>query len=348
MDAIFNNTKTLLMAIDNTQAPKTFLRDRYCPRGGTFATEEVVATYRDGRKKLAPLVSRRMGSVQVERGEWTAQKFTPPYFAPHRTITLDTLQRKQWGEALYRDRTPQQREAFLLMEDIEDMRAMHIRREEMLIAQLMQHGYIELKEYIEDRFTGVIVRADYYTPFTYAPPLSWDDPAANILADCDAVIDFRKSKGLPTAELVVHPDVCEAVIRNDDVYKFLDNNRFQMGLVAPSELQDGVSGVGFFQTFKGRRIFLMSYDETYEDDNGVERAYMDEGKIVFTAPAMARMHFGAITQMERDERLHTYPGAYVPRMLADVRTDSRELRIASAPLPVPTNKDAFTPVEVLF
>ena len=348
IDPIFDRTVTLLAAIDNSTPPRTFLRDRYCPRGRTFATAEVLVEYRDGSKRLAPMVHKRMGSVQVGRDGFHAEKFAPPYFAPHRTITMDALEHKQFGEALYSDRTPQMRRRILLTQDMAEMREMHIRREEYLVARVMQDGKIELKEYLEDRATGEVVTITYYVPTDWGLTKPWSDLTANVLADIDAAADERQVKGLPTRDLVMSPEICEFVIRNEDVYKFLDNQRFQMGNIAPEELPDGVSRVGVIRTYKGRLVTLYSYSETYTDDDGTDTPYIDPGKVILCAPNMARMNYGAITQMERDEQLHTYAGAYVPRLLADIRNDSTELRVASAPLPIPNNKNAFTPMEVLF
>ena len=348
MDPIFDQTVTLLAVIDNTPPANTFLRDRYCPTGQVFTTEEVLVEYRDGKKRLAPMVHSRMGSVQVGRDGFDAQKFAPPFFAPHRTITPDTLKRKQLGEALYRDRTPEMRRRILITQDMVELREMHLRREEHLASRLMQDGKIELMEYLEDKATGNVVTLDYYTPTSWAFLKSWSDPTANILGDIDSMADERKAKSLAAKELVVSPEVCEHIIRNDDVYRFLDNQRFQMGNIAPEELPDGVSRVGVARTFKGRLITIFSYEEKYTADDGTDTPYIDPGKVILTAPNMGHTNYGSITQMERDEETYTRAGRHVPRLLANVRNDSTELRLASAPLPIPNAKFAFTPAEVIF
>ena len=100
----FYDTYTLLMAVQQLIPATTFLRDRYFPTNDAtdiFATEDVLVEYRDGTRKLAPFVAPRKGGVTILRKGYTMERYTPPFVAPRRTLTLDELRKRGFGEALY-------------------------------------------------------------------------------------------------------------------------------------------------------------------------------------------------------------------------------------------------------
>ena len=97
-------THTMLAAIQELNPLTTFLRARYFPPNDTtdiFGTDDVLVEYRDGSNKLAPFVAPRKGGVAVLRKGYNVQRYTPPYIAPKRTMTIDDLNTKGFGEALH-------------------------------------------------------------------------------------------------------------------------------------------------------------------------------------------------------------------------------------------------------
>ena len=90
----FYDTHTLLMAVQQLTPAATFLRDRYFPTNDAsdiFATDDVLVEFRDGSKKLAPFVAPRKGGVTVLRAGYNMERYTPPFVAPRRVLTLDEL-----------------------------------------------------------------------------------------------------------------------------------------------------------------------------------------------------------------------------------------------------------------
>ena len=100
----FYDTHTLLMAVQQLTPAATFLRDRYFPTNDAsdiFATDDVLVEFRDGSKKLAPFVAPRKGGVTVLRAGYNMERYTPPFVAPRRVLTIDELRKRGFGEALY-------------------------------------------------------------------------------------------------------------------------------------------------------------------------------------------------------------------------------------------------------
>ena len=109
----FYDTHTLLMAVQQLTPAATFLRDRYFPTtdaSDIFATDDVLVEFRDGSKKLAPFVAPRKGGVTVLRAGYNMERYTPPFVAPRRVLTLDELREMvgepYWHVGLQKDSPP--------------------------------------------------------------------------------------------------------------------------------------------------------------------------------------------------------------------------------------------------
>lgn len=131
----FYETHTLLMAVQQLTPATTFLRDRYFPTNDAsdvFATDDVLVEYRDGSKKLAPFVAPRKGGVTILRNGYHMERYTPPFVAPKRSLSADDLKKRGFGEALYTQLTPEQRQQTLILKDADELGEFITRREEAI------------------------------------------------------------------------------------------------------------------------------------------------------------------------------------------------------------------------
>ena len=137
------DTHHLLMAVEQLTPAPSFLLNRYFPTNDAtdiFATDDVLAEYKDGSKKLAPFVAPRKGGVTMLRNGYTMERYTPPFVAPRRALTIDDLNKRGFGEALYSQLTPAQRQQVLLMKDASELGDFITRREEAMAAEVMLTG----------------------------------------------------------------------------------------------------------------------------------------------------------------------------------------------------------------
>ena len=75
---VIYRTMTMIGAIQALPTHRTFLRDRYfpcTPATDMFPTEEVLIEYRDGNKKIAPVVAPRKGGVTIKREGYTTRRY---------------------------------------------------------------------------------------------------------------------------------------------------------------------------------------------------------------------------------------------------------------------------------
>ena len=347
-------TQTMLAAVKQMVPATSFLRDHFFTTGAgdLFPTEEVLVEYKDaGGNKLAPVVLPRKGEISVEREGYATYRMAPPLIAPSRPLTIDDLNKKQMGEDLFSDRTPAQRQAEILVQDLADFDEMLTNREEYIAAQLMfNNGYI-LKQYA-DKY-GVGESEDYELKFygetndaVYAPQHMWGATGADIQGDLHQMIRMLTTKGNNASEVLIGTDVADTLMKDATIQKLMDLSRYNVGEIAPVALPQGAARLGRLN-IRGRMIDLLTYDGTYIDEvTGETKYYVPEKKICVTAPGAGRILYGAVSQMEQgDGAWHTYMGRRVPRYWAE--KDGRELRVASRPLFLPKTKNCFIAAEVL-
>lgn len=347
-------TTTMLAAVEQMAPAATFLRDRYFTfsSGDIFPTEDVLVEYRDSTgNKLAPVVLPRKGDISVERGGYVTSRMTPPLVAPSRPLTIDHLNQKGFGENLYSNRTPAQRQAEILAQDLADFDVMISNREEQMASQVMFTNGMVLRQYADKYGTDEYV--EYVLQFyadgndaVYTPGAMWSETTANIQGDLAAMIRMLTTRGNQATEVLLGADVADALMSNARIREDMNLQRYNVGEIAPISLPNGAARLGRLN-IGGRMIDLLTYDGTYiDEESGEVTSYVPEKMICVTAPNAGRALYGAVSQIEQSTGLWaTYEGRRVPRYWTE--KNSRELRVASRPLFVPRTADAFIAATVL-
>ena len=119
----FYDTHTLLASVQQLPPLHSFLLDRYFPTNAAsdvFATDDVLVEYRKGSKKAAPFVAPRKGGITILREGYTMKRFTPAHIAPKRPLSIDDLKKRGFGEALYTNLTPAQRQGVIMLGDLDE------------------------------------------------------------------------------------------------------------------------------------------------------------------------------------------------------------------------------------
>lgn len=352
MELDLTKTHTLLAAYEAIPAVTSFLKDRYFPTNAMtdiFSTDDVLVDYKDNGKKAAPFVSPILGGVVNTRGTYKTDRFTPPLVAPARTLSIDDLKKRGFGEAIFSGVTPAQRKTLLTLRDLQEMDAMTTRREEIMAAEILINDKCVMKTITDaggsSEQNEIKFHSEGTNPYVYTPAKGWDTAEGKIIPDLQAMVRMLIDKGLPAEDLIVAGDVADAIINNATIQKLLDNNRMNLGGIAPLELPDGAAHIGTLNVY-GKLIKIISYTETYEDDDGRLQPYIPAGTVILTAPAAGRGLYGAVTQLEFDGEFYTYPGRRVPLYMPDFAKRTRTLTLSSCPLLIPRNKGAWISAKV--
>lgn len=342
-------TTTMANAIKKMYPVALFFRNRYFETDNNkdiFPTQQVLVEYKKGGRTLAPFVIPRVGGIAVERNGFQAHLIKPPYIAPFKPLHIDELNEVGFGESLFTDKDADQREAELLAEDLDELNTSIDRREEWMCCELITKGEIIMRHYADKYGVGeykekVLRFYDNTFENQYTPAHKWGNEGANVYEDLSAMISLMTKKGNPVSDLILGSDAYDKFITDPTIQKLLDNRRMEMGKLEAVETPDGVQYMGQF-VVKGKILNIFCYEEVYEDTDGKLKAFIPSGAVIMIAPKMGRMLYGAITQIEQsDHQTHTYREKKVPHYYADAKTGVREIRVSSAPVPVPKDVEAW-------
>ena len=333
----------VLMAITEEIVPQTsFFRDRYFPTGAEdiFAADKVLTEYKKGDRKMASFVAERVGDIPVERRGYEIHEYQPAYIGLSRTLTVDDLKKRGFGEALYHGSTPAERAAKLQLKDLSELDVRIARREEWMAVQTMINNGCVMQEYLDANTVGGVKTVQFYdgvSDHTYTVANKWDTANGDVFADVQAMCQLLSNRGLPAADLVLGTDAASAILENEKVQRLLDKNS---GIII-GEIRQQLSpyhGVVYMGTlnFGGFMLNLISVNETYVDDNDLTVKFFPATSAMVTAPGCGHMMYGQITQIDYGStEFRTYAAKRVSKFVLDQDKDIRKLRLGARPLAAP-------------
>lgn len=349
-----NNTATLIASIRQTHPVTTFLQDRYFPTDlarDVFATDSVVVEYEEDGQKVAPFVTPRASGIVVNRNGYQMREFRPGRLALRRSLTIDDLSKRNFGEALYSELTPDQRELAVTTQDMIDLQNMLQRTKELMARDVILNNGLTMKEYNDDMELVREVEVAYGDDknYIYTPSAKWtytEDSGKQIYEDMHAMIKKLTSRGLPATDMVVSEDVAEVLVHNDYFLKLLDNRRAVIVNQNMTENPDGTNPIMIVNVY-GHNLNVFMYDQQYTSYDGkTTENYIPKGTCFIGAPAAGHTVYGAVTQMENGKFV-TIKNINVPKMIIDEANDARDIRIASRPLQIPFRKEPFVVAQKL-
>jgi hypothetical protein len=338
----FLNTYTLMAINEEVVPPRNFFPERYFPTdaGDIFASDKVLTEYRKGDRKMAAFVSRRAGDIPMDRRGYAIHEYEPTYIAPSRLLTIDELNKRGFGEAIYSQSTPAERAARLLLDDMNDMELRISRRLEWMAAQTMINNACTMQTYVDDVTKGEAEYVQFYdssSDHTYAVGSKTWTTEENFRDGVRAMCRMLTRRGLPAADLVMGVDVADSVLSIDTIRELLDKNSgINFGAIDQRLTEyEGVTYNGWLNV-AGNRLNLFTVDEEYVDESDQTQKYFPSTSAMVTSPGCGHMMYGQITQIDYGAvDPVTYVAARVPKFSVNQDKDIRKLRLATRPLAAP-------------
>lgn len=331
--------KFLAGVIKQTPALRTFFKTRFFNNAITFPTEKVSFEVQDGRRKLAPYVSPRLGSETIERDEYSVKTYSAPLIAPNRVITNDTLAQKLLGESEWNSGiTPDERAAKIAAQDILDLQDTITRREEYMCARVKQDG----KLIIKGRGVNEVVDYGFSNIVNVDASDRWTE-SFDILGQLATIGRELSKDGINPDLMILGSDAASMLLRNERFLKMLDIRRVEIGEIKPANLENGVSYIGRI-VVPGAMFDILTYNEWYPDDadGGKLKPLLDpETVIIQSSNERNSMLYGAITQVDKSGNFVTRMDEYVPRSWFTENPSQKFVEISSRPLPMPHDLKAW-------
>lgn len=321
----------------------TFFRSTFFKNEKTFVTEKVDVDFVKGSRKVAPFVSRVIGGKVVPNTGYKTETYTPPLVAPEKVTTIDNILTRRPGEQLYSGTSPAQRAVRKMADDFIELREQITRREELMCAQTIFTGQIPI---IGDGVNEVISFGFSNMETITTAAKKWTSATSDPIADLEKWHKAVQQKGFVNCDVcVMGADVATAFTNNEKVMKQLDVKNYNLAVIQPRQLPNGVTYVG---TIHKLGMDIYQYNEWYLDDwtdeeNPEEKPLVPDDQLaLLSTRANYSMYYGAITLIEEPNgNFRTVEGKLVPDTWTRRKPARRFLNLSSAPLCVPHDVDSW-------
>jgi len=339
----FFSNYMLTAALEMVEPETLFFRDRYFPTeaGDIFNSDKVLVEIRKGSRKMAPFVADRIDAIPIERRGYEMHEIEPARIAVSRSLTLDDLRKRGFGEALYSNTTPAQRAARLEIEDMTEMNARINRREEWMSAQTIINNACTMQEYVDANTKGNAKYVQFYEnnasehKFTTANP--WNGNKAAIVGDTAAMCSMLTRWGMNPTDMIIGPDIADVFYRNDEICRLLDKNlAVNFGSIDEKIIYPGVSVLGRNINFRGHPLTIYVVSNSYEDDEGKSVPYFPSDGVAITFPKCGHTMYGRVDQMPYGSiNYESVAARRVPKFFCNNEAETRGLRLQTRPLVAP-------------
>lgn len=335
--------RTMGRVVQKLPAAHTFFRSTFFRNEETFVTKSVDVDFKKGSRKVAPFVSRLIGGKVVPNTGYETKTYTPPLVAPEKVTTIDDILTRRAGENPYSGKTPAQRAVEKMAADFMELQEQITRREELMCAQAIFTGTIPVVG------EGVNEVIDF--GFTNKETIStagkkWTADTSDPVADLKRWHETVQKTGFTNCNIcVMGSDVANAFVNNAKVQKALDVKNYNLAVIEPRQLPNGVTYIG---TIHELGLDIYKYNEWYLDDwtdpeAPVEKPLVPANQLaLLSTNADYSMYYGAITLIDENTgNFTTVEGKYVADTWAKRKPARRFLALNSAPLCVPHDVDSW-------
>ena len=342
--------RTMGKIVSRMPPVRTFFKSTFFKNEVTFVTKSVDVDFKKGSRALAPFIHRKIGGKTVPNSGYQTKSYSPPLVAPNKITTVDDLLNRRPGEGLYNGMSPAERAVKKLADDFVELNEMITRREEWMASQALFTGKIPI---VGDGLSEEIDFA-FANKETLAGTKKWDGNAADPIEDLKRWRKDVQKKGFVNCNICVMADnAATAFLNNENVKSLLDVKAYDLAVIRPKELPNGVTYVG---SISGLGLDIYTYSEWFLDDwtnpaAPEQKPLVPDGSVLLLSTVAAySMYYGAVTMLDGSgvaENFVTVESSRVPDSWTKRNPARRFLQLNSNPLPVPHEVDSWFVASVI-
>ena len=333
------STATLLDVVRVQQPDTAYWLDSFFGRTINFTTEEIYFDKVTSQRRLAPFVSPVVQGRVMRKQGYQTLSFRPAYTKPKHVVDPNRQFSRLAGEALGGALTPAQRWNAAVAENLREERDAIQRLWNWMGAMAIIYGEVTVAG--EDYPTQVVnFGRDASLTNTLLLTARWGEADADPLAD---IRDMRRNAfakgGAPISRLTFGLDAYDLFAADEKVQKLLTGKdvarQSDSTLSALGSENAPYEFMGVLQGANGQgRVEIYTYNEQYEDEDGVTQSIMDSYDVIGTGGALQGTRcYGAI----RDKRAGLAAMSLFPKMWDQEDPSVTYTMTQSAPLMVPGN-----------
>lgn len=344
--ATIYDKQVLMGVVRQMESPTTFLRDTFFTGVATSTSEFIQIDMVKGNRKVAPFVHPVKGGKVMENEGFRTETYTPPLVAPEKIIRASELNKRSPGENPYEQKSPDERAAQKVVENLEELEDSNTRREEVMCSQAIFEGRAHivgegLNEVIDFGLTNKIDLAT-----------KWNVAESDKLKDLEDVYEMVQENGF------VNPDICimgkgvaNAFINDEKVQKVLDVRNIELAKIEPRKLPNGATFIGRIPKLD---LDIYTYNGKYLDDwtdpaNPTNKPYVPENKFAMLPKnAEYTMAYGAVEVVDESTNNVTLAeGKRIPDSYTLRKPARKVINLSTRPLAIPTKADSWAVVTAL-
>lgn len=337
--------RTMGKLVERMPKVQTFIKSTFFRNVETFDTQKIDVDFKKGNRQLAPFVHKKIGGVTIDNEGYETNTYEPPLVAPNKITTVDDILKRTQGESLYGGKSPNQRAVEKMQRDFTELDEMITRREEWMCCQALFTGKIpildkdgkELQAEIDFQFTNKV---------TLSGANAWNKKTGGKIKQLKEWRKQVQKTGFVNCNICIMGDeALEAFIMDEEVQKLLDVERYDLAVIKPRELPNGVTYIG---TIQGEGMDIYSYNEWFLD-NWTDKDKPENKPLVPTnavallsTEANYSMYYGGVGVVdESGKTIAVVEGSRIPEQWVERRPPRRFLQLNSAPLCVPHEVDSW-------
>lgn len=334
-------THELAGVIRNFPPPSTYWLGLCFPRAHFSQAEFIDFDVVDKARRLAPFVAPNVqGQPMLSRRE-SVRKFKPAYLKPKDALDPARVLRRMAGEDIGGELSPQQRHDAILADTLMEQSEAIDRRLEWMAAQAIVHGQVEV---VGENYPSVTVGfgRNAANTKTLAGAARWSQPTtATPITDIkNWANEMLRRAGRKLTRVTLTPSAELAFFAADETKYILETRR---GSLARAEQANASGEVAYKVMDLPGGVEVWVYNDFYEDNDGVEVPFVEDGLVVLTGEVEGVRAFGAIM----DAKANWAAVSKFAKMWQQEDPSGIFVMTQSAPLMIPGRPDATMSVNVL-
>ncbi|KEQ22312.1 hypothetical protein ET33_26440 [Paenibacillus tyrfis] len=331
----------------------TFLRDMFAPGYDTFPTKHVIFDFKKNKQRVAPFVAAGSGPINIRRDGFRTEIYEAPFINLSAPYDVDLLQTRLPGENVFGGLTPDERALQLMQQDYMELDDMITRREELMIAQMLQYGIATITGYVDDSAT--VVRTDtidygFENIINLTGADQWNQSTSKKYNDLEKAVTTSRQAGYnPTAAILGSEAWANMRADSNFMDKYMDLRYAQFGAINPQLNIANGNGYIYIGRLTELGLDLYRYDAWYFDENdGKMKPYISPEKVIVGPENIAERLYGANTLIPQgSDNFVTIEAPRATKVTIDRNNDTKSLIVKSRPVPQPFDVSAWAVINTV-
>lgn len=333
------DTFELLPLVEQIKKPASYLVDKFFPNVliSNMSNGYVSVEYVKQGRRLAPYIVKGGSGRNISRSGSKVDVYKAPLMAPRRTIGIDDIETRIIGEQpVFSTMTPADRAAKMQADDLNELLRMIQNRKNQMASEILQTGKVTVTGFADDGQTVLEDEIVFDWDGLVDASEDWSTPTADIFGDIQAVSEkIQEDAGVIPTLMVCGKNVARKIFDNQKIRDWLmipNRENLTMASFAPRYVTEQVQYIG---NLAALNLEIVCYSETFTDDNGQVKNFVDPDVAIIGVPGTGRQIFGAVAFLDAQGNWQTAAAPHVPVYRFSTDAQESSLTIFSRCLTAP-------------